>query len=200
MAQLAIHNVHQRPTSMTERAHQAQRPTSLTTGSHQAQRPTLLTAGSHVPCVHNFNWILDDLAVGNINIGSDLSTLKRNGIDVIVCAIPQLPHPASVYSSNGFSLFHIPIDDSPDVDIKRWFSDVSHFILVHRFMGRKTLVHCHAGMSRSVSLACAYLMNLLNCDAVKALYWIQQKRPCIAVNPGFYRQLITYGQELQHKK
>jgi protein-tyrosine phosphatase len=146
-------------------------------------------------CEFDYNWILNDVAIGNIKAGSNFPHLKKENISAIVCAIPTLPYPVEHYSSNGFSLFHIPIDDSPEVDIGKWFNDVSDFIMVNRLMNRKILVHCHAGMSRSVALTCAFLMNLFGCDDVKALYWIRDKRPCINVNPGFLRQLATYGKK-----
>jgi len=146
-------------------------------------------------CDHDYNWVITDVAVGNIKAGSDLAHLKQIGISVIVCVVPQLPHGLEVYKQQGFALLHIPIDDSPEVDIGRWFDGASDFIMAHRLMGRKVLVHCHAGMSRSVSLVCAFLMNLCRWDDVKALYWIRDKRPCIHVNPGFLRQLSHYGKK-----
>lgn len=146
-------------------------------------------------CDSDFNWILKDVAVGNIRAGSNLPLLKKHGISVIVCAIPELPLPMETYRSNNFSVFHIPIDDSPSVNIAKWFDDCSDFIMAHRLMNQKVLVHCHAGMSRSVSLTCAFLINLFCCDEVRALFWIRDKRPCINVNPGFLRQLTAYGQK-----
>ena len=149
-------------------------------------------------CDSDYNWILNDVAVGNIRAGRNLTELKSSGISAIVCAIPNLPHSIDTYQINGFSLFHIPIDDSPDVDIEKWFNDVSDFIMANRLMQKKILVHCHAGMSRSVSLTCAFLMNLFRCNDVKALYWIRDKRPCVAVNPGFLRQLASYSRLLHY--
>jgi hypothetical protein len=146
-------------------------------------------------CESDYNWIISDIAVGNIKAGSNLAGLKAEGITCIVCAIPQLPHPVDTYHDQGFSLFHLPIDDSPDVQIERWFDEVSDFIMINRLMKRKVLVHCHAGMSRSVALTCAFLMNLCSCDDIKALHWIRDKRPCINVNPGFLKQLSDYGKK-----
>lgn len=147
-------------------------------------------------CESDYNWILNDVAVGNIRAAKNLSDLKANGISAVICAIPNLPFPVETYKRNGISLFHIPIDDSPDVDIERWFDDASDFVMAHRLLHKKVLIHCHAGMSRSVSLTCAFLMNLFRCNDVKAMYWIRDKRPCVAVNPGFLRQLASYSRRL----
>lgn len=144
-------------------------------------------------CTNHFDWILDDVAVGNIHAGTDLEVLQKNGIDVIVCALPELPHPLTTYAEYGFSLLHIPVDDAVQVDLARWFDDAADFIMAHRMQARKTLVHCYAGASRSVALVCAFLICLFRCDHVKAMHWIRTKRPCAQVNPGFMRQLTTYG-------
>lgn len=146
-------------------------------------------------CEDKMNWILDDLAVGSVQAGGDLDMLTKNGITVIVCALPELPLPLEEYKRKGFSMLHIPVDDYPLVNIGRWFDDVTHFIMIHRLQNRKTLVHCAMGISRSASLACAYLMNLFHCDEVKALRWLRDKRYCVNVNPGFYRQLVQYGKK-----
>ena len=144
-------------------------------------------------CEHDLDWCLEDLAIGNIRGGSNLDWLKQQGIDAVVCAIPILPHPIEVYTQKGFSLFHIPIDDDPGVDISKWFDDVTYFIMAHRLVKRKVFIHCHAGISRSTTLACAYIMNLFRCNDVKAIYWVRDKRPCTNMNSGFLRQLKQYA-------
>ena len=147
-------------------------------------------------CESDFDWILNDVAVGNIRAGSNLNELRSNGISVIICAIPILPYSMLVYKENGFSVFHIPIDDAVDVNIERWFDDVSDFIMAHRLMHNKVLIHCHAGMSRSVTLTCAFLMHLCKWNDLQALHWIRNKRPCISVNMGFLRQLSNYSKKI----
>ena len=147
-------------------------------------------------CDADYDWVLDDLALGNIITGSNLDNLRAINIDAIVCALPTPPHPVKTYTDKGFSLFHLPIDDSPDVDIEKWFDDVVYFIMAHRLMNRKVLVHCHAGVSRSATLVCAFLMNLFRCDDVKAIYWVRDKRSCININSGFLKQLRHYAQTI----
>jgi protein-tyrosine phosphatase len=149
-------------------------------------------------CEHDLDWILEDLAVGNINAGKNLDLLTHHGIYALVCAVPELPCPVQEYQKKGIALLHIPIDDSPMVDIGRWFDDVSDFIMAHRMMKKKILVHCYAGMSRSASLACAFLMNLLKWDDVSCLHWMKIKRPCININSGFLKQLALYGKKYKN--
>ena len=53
----------------------------------------------------------------------------------------------------------IAVPDVESTDLQRHFPKVNDFINAARAAGGKTLVHCSAGMSRSVSLALAYLIG-----------------------------------------
>ena len=75
--------------------------------------------------------------------------------------------------------------------------------------GGKTIVHCIAGVSRSVSLCAAYLMANVhsetrifgkgNMGSEEAVKYIQKKRSCANPNPGFTRQLAIFERELAKK-
>lgn len=146
-------------------------------------------------CEQDLNWVFNDLAVGNIRAGADLVRLQALGFSAVVCAIPELPIPIDEYKTRKFSLFHIPIDDHPQVDIQRWFNDVVRFIMNNHNNGIKTFVHCHAGISRSTTLCVAFVMNLFKCNDVRAIFWVKSKRPCTNINPGFLKQLKEYAQQ-----
>ncbi|ORX40074.1 hypothetical protein BD324DRAFT_616140 [Kockovaella imperatae] len=51
------------------------------------------------------------------------------------------------------------------------------------------LVHCQAGMSRSATVAAAYLMRVLNIGPVEAVELIQEKRPVVSPSDTFWYQL-----------
>jgi dual specificity phosphatase 12 len=60
-------------------------------------------------------------------------------------------------------------------------------------MGEGTvLVHCHAGISRSVALVAAYLMNTRGVTRDEAIALIQSRRKQADPNPGFRHQLELY--------
>jgi protein-tyrosine phosphatase len=73
-----------------------------------------------------------------------------------------------------------------------------HFEPVCRLLGtahgsKATLIHCMAGMSRSPTLAAAWLMRKYGCDAGAALNLLVTRRPCVAPNPGFLRALTAFS-------
>ena len=66
--------------------------------------------------------------------------------------------------------------------------------------GKKTIVHCIAGISRSVSLCAAYLMMYGNKKAFEAIEYIQAKRSWANPNPFFRSQLKEFKTELENSE
>lgn len=56
--------------------------------------------------------------------------------------------------------------------------------------GDNVYVHCHAGMSRSVTFVLAYLMEYHDYTLEEAYDHVREHRPCICPNPGFHRLLV----------
>jgi hypothetical protein len=53
------------------------------------------------------------------------------------------------------------------------------------------LVHCGAGVSRSATLAMAYLMRAQRVSAAKARAQVAALRSCVCINDGFWRTLCA---------
>ena len=65
-----------------------------------------------------------------------------------------------------------------------------HFLDKHLSAGEKVLIHCIAGVSRSVSVLIHYLMQKYNMPFDQALHMIQRKRSIANPNASFRKQLI----------
>ncbi|MEQ2159606.1 Dual specificity protein phosphatase 22-B [Goodea atripinnis] len=61
-----------------------------------------------------------------------------------------------------------------------------------RLKGEGCLVHCLAGVSRSVTLVVAYIMTLTGLGWQDALAAVKVVRPCANPNLGFQRQLQEF--------
>jgi hypothetical protein len=62
------------------------------------------------------------------------------------------------------------------------------------------LVHCLAGISRSPTLAIAYIMRQLNLKHDEAYNYVKEKRQTISPNINFVGQLWEYEQQLQQQQ
>lgn len=59
------------------------------------------------------------------------------------------------------------------------------------------LIHCMAGISRSVTLTIAYLMSHFRMSMQNAYQFVKDKRPAISPNLNFMGQLVEFERELE---
>lgn len=84
----------------------------------------------------------------------------------------------------------IVIEDKEDSNISEWFDKTNHFL-----SEGNCLVHCRAGISRSVTIILAYLMNK-GMSYQEAFSVLKAKKSNIKPNPGFVSQLKSYSVKL----
>ncbi|EKX49223.1 hypothetical protein GUITHDRAFT_68357, partial [Guillardia theta CCMP2712] len=89
-------------------------------------------------------------------------------------------------------------NDDESQDLTQYFQITSDFIAKGLGKG-KVLVHCYAGMSRSVTCVCAYLMERDRLSLNEALLLIRRTRYNICPNPSFIGQLVRFEKKCQGK-
>ncbi|KAG7026256.1 Dual specificity protein phosphatase 1 [Cucurbita argyrosperma subsp. argyrosperma] len=89
--------------------------------------------------------------------------------------------------------------DTRDADIKQHFDDCFNFIEEGRQSGG-VLIHCFAGVSRSVTITLAYLMKKRGMNLTEALEHVKSRRPQASPNVGFMVQLKEFETTLQASK
>ncbi|KAJ7468029.1 hypothetical protein FB451DRAFT_1369092 [Mycena latifolia] len=131
--------------------------------------------------------IIPGLWVGDLPSATDTATLKANKIFSILSAMR-----GRVTINETFIRHQILLDDTAEADILVHFMPAITFIQAELDKGRGVLVHCQAGMSRSVTIVAAYLMYTQNIDPAAALDIIRKARPNVEPNPGFLLQLEIF--------
>jgi protein-tyrosine phosphatase len=86
--------------------------------------------------------------------------------------------------------------DVVDEDVTSIFNEAFEFLEQCREAGRRVLVHCVIGKSRSASIVIAYLMKHNQMALQKAFNFVKSKRALIQPNNGFMIQLREYEQKL----
>uniref|UniRef100_A0A674CAY0 Si:ch1073-184j22.2 n=1 Tax=Salmo trutta TaxID=8032 RepID=A0A674CAY0_SALTR len=119
--------------------------------------------------------------------------VSRKGITLIVNA--TLNHVCPVYP--GVECLRVPVSDLPSARLGDHFDRVAERIHSNRTGG--TLVHCAAGMSRSPALVIAYLMRYRGVTLCRAHAWVQESRPYVRLNAGFWAQLLEFEKRLYGK-
>eukprot|EP00042_Codosiga_hollandica_P038507 m.313845 g.313845 ORF g.313845 m.313845 type:complete len:227 (+) comp55414_c0_seq5:1476-2156(+) len=109
-----------------------------------------------------------------------------------VLSICETPPPAHIPLQ---LTMHVDLDDEPSVHILPHLWPCVQFIHQARTNHINIYVHCVAGISRSSSVVCAYLMTHVGLSARAALRHITNARPAVSPNPGFRHQLNVYQQQ-----
>ncbi|MFH4978924.1 hypothetical protein AB6A40_005633 [Gnathostoma spinigerum] len=93
----------------------------------------------------------------------------------------------------------IPVNDSYQDKLLPHFEDAFEFLDRVSKSGSAVLIHCLAGISRSPTLAIAYIMRLYNWTSDQAYRFVKSKRPSISPNFNFMGQLLEYETQLKSK-
>ncbi|KZV59928.1 hypothetical protein PENSPDRAFT_659853 [Peniophora sp. CONT] len=137
----------------------------------------------------HMNEIVPGLWVGDLMSTKDLEALRDNNIHSILTAMR-----GRIAINETFLRQQILLDDTEDADVLQHLIPAITFINAELEKGRGVLVHCQAGMSRSATIAAAYLMYTRNIDVASAIEILQKARPQVQPNPGFVNQLEIFHQ------
>lgn len=86
----------------------------------------------------------------------------------------------------------IMASDTPDQNLAQYFPVCNDFIHAARLRDGNVLIHCLAGMSRSVTVAVAYIMSVTQLSWREALKVVRTGRSVANPNFGFQMQLQDY--------
>ncbi|CDW56133.1 dual specificity protein phosphatase 19 [Trichuris trichiura] len=138
--------------------------------------------------------ILPNLLLSSQYVALDINVLLKYRITHILNAASYVEN----RFSHNFIYKRVNVIDLPSEDIKSYFEECCRFIHEARRSGGRVLVHCNAGVSRSVSFVCAYLVKYEKFSVINALAYIREKRPVARPNAGFIKQLMDYEVEIRN--
>lgn len=136
---------------------------------------------------NGINKVLSDLYLGNFKDARDREQLARNNITHILSI-----HDTAAPILQEMTYLCIPAADSPTQNLVQHFKKSIMFMHESRLKGEGCLVHCLAGVSRSVTLVVAYVMTVTTLGWQEALAAVKVARPCASPNVGFQTQLQEF--------
>jgi len=131
--------------------------------------------------------VCTNIFLGNAFSVRNPSTLRQRGVSHILSVLvdpPSIP--------DDFGKLAIQVNDYPDEELLCHFSTTNRFIHSALTSGNAVLIHCQQGASRSATVVAAYLMATRKMTTSEALDHLKQRRPVVALNPGFVEQLEIY--------
>ncbi|KAG1663990.1 Protein phosphatase Slingshot 2 [Nymphon striatum] len=132
--------------------------------------------------------IFDYLYLGSEWNASNLEELKLNGITDVLNVTREIDN----FFPGMFNYVNIRVYDEEKTDLLKYWDKTFKCILKAKNHGKKCLVHCKMGKSRSASVVIAYVMKAYNWSLAKSLDLVKKKRNCINPNDGFIKQLTVY--------
>ncbi|CAH0729896.1 unnamed protein product, partial [Brenthis ino] len=136
---------------------------------------------------NGMNKVLPGLYVGNYRDSKDPVQLDKYKITHILSI-----HDAARRLHADKHYLCIMASDSPDQNLTQYFSLCNDFIHAARLRDGNVLIHCLAGMSRSVTVAVAYIMSVTPLTWREALKVVRAGRAVANPNLGFQRQLQDF--------
>jgi dual specificity phosphatase 12 len=135
---------------------------------------------------YKLDYIIDNIYLGNWEDSIDIDKIRYNRIECILTLNKRYVHPPGMMKSRGLCYKYISIEDSEDENILPYITESLDFI--DRCNGN-ILIHCTAGVSRSVSIVIAYLIKVYGMSYDQAYDYVENIRPIIQPNVSFEAQL-----------
>ncbi|XP_015787188.1 dual specificity protein phosphatase 22-B-like [Tetranychus urticae] len=144
--------------------------------------------------------ILPGLYLGGVRDSRDAEQLRLNGITHVI-SVHENPN-SSHYQSQICEYLCIKASDEPDQNLSQYFSLTNEFIHSARLKGGNVLIHCLAGISRSVTIAIAYIMSVTTVTWKEGLKCVRAARLLAQPNQGFIKQLQDFEKtgKLRHER
>lgn len=155
-------------------------PMEVTTESEEEDSPSIIPPFE----------ILPHLYLGCRKVARCLPGLRESNVTRILNVTSSIPN--HFIGMEGFTYRQIPVEDAHEVDMMQHLPGAFEFIEDAKACGEKVLVHCHAGMSRSVTVILAYLMKYYNHTMESALEHVKQRKSDVCPNFSFMGQLLDF--------
>uniref|UniRef100_A0A2K5Q3E7 Dual specificity protein phosphatase 12 n=2 Tax=Cebus imitator TaxID=2715852 RepID=A0A2K5Q3E7_CEBIM len=143
-------------------------------------------------CVRQMLEVQPGLYLGGAAAVAEPNHLREAGITAVLTVDSEEPSFQAGPGAEGLWHLFVPALDKPETDLLSHLDRCVAFIGQARAEGRGVLVHCHAGVSRSVAIVTAFLMKTDKLPFEKAYEKLQILKREAKMNEGFEWQLKLY--------
>ncbi|NXO88498.1 DUS16 phosphatase, partial [Certhia brachydactyla] len=162
-------------------------------------KSTLIPTCISQPCLPVSNTgptrILPHLYLGCQRDVLNKELMQQNDIGYVLNASNTCPKPDFIPESH---FLRVPVNDSFCEKILPWLDKSVDFIEKAKASNGRVLVHCLAGISRSATIAIAYIMKRMDMSLDEAYRFVKEKRPTISPNFNFLGQLLDFEKKIKN--
>ncbi|XP_007561461.1 dual specificity protein phosphatase 8 isoform X1 [Poecilia formosa] len=138
--------------------------------------------------------ILPHLYLGSQKDVLNKDLMSQNGITYVLNASNTCPKPDFISESH---FMRIPVNDNYCEKLLPWLDKTNEFIDKAKVSNCRVIVHCLAGISRSATIAIAYIMKTMGLSSDDAYRFVKDRRPSISPNFNFLGQLLEFEKGLR---
>ncbi|XP_072615758.1 dual specificity protein phosphatase 12 isoform X3 [Vulpes vulpes] len=159
-------------------------------GGHGCERPE--RGGGRASLAGHLLEVRPGLYLGGAAAVAEPGLLREAGITAVLAVDSEEPDLTAGAGTEGLRRLFVRALDEPETDLLSHLDRCAAFIGRARAEGRAVLVHCHAGVSRSVAVVTAFMMKTDQLTFEKAYESLQTIKPEAKMNEGFEWQLKLY--------
>ncbi|XP_062405237.1 dual specificity protein phosphatase 8-like isoform X2 [Sardina pilchardus] len=167
-------------------------------GLCESKQATILPMSLSQPCLPVANVgptrILPHLYLGSQRDVLNKELMAQNGITYVLNASNTCPKPDFISESH---FMRIPVNDNYCEKLLPWLDKTNDFIDKAKVSNCRVIVHCLAGISRSATIAIAYIMKTMGLSSDDAYRFVKDRRPSISPNFNFLGQLLEFEKGLK---
>ncbi|XP_062404098.1 dual specificity protein phosphatase 8 isoform X2 [Sardina pilchardus] len=138
--------------------------------------------------------ILPHLYLGSQKDVLNKELMAQHGITYVLNASNTCPKPEFILESH---FMRIPVNDNYCEKLLPWLDKTNAFIDKAKVSNCRVIVHCLAGISRSATIAIAYIMKTMGLSSDDAYRFVKDRRPSISPNFNFLGQLLEFEKSLR---
>ena len=138
--------------------------------------------------------VLPNLYISDYRTARNADYLAELGISVIINVAEELP-PTAASTLPNIEMFFIPFEDSMDEQLFPEIDKIRLIVDESLSKGKKVLVHCNAGRSRSAAVLLYILMTLRGMSLGNAFEILKSARQSVQPNPNFIKQLWMWQKQ-----
>ena len=143
--------------------------------------------------IDDYNLIIPNLYLGNINYANDIEFLSKNNIGAILNCTEN--EPFHEYFDDKYK-FRLHVNDSKnDENITKFKSEIIKSInFIEQCLDNNipVYVHCYWGLMRSATVVTSYLIKKYNIPYKDAINIVKDQRPCALSSLYNFNEVLEY--------